>query len=147
MTPDNPTYVAAHARAELPTPGPPKRSKAFDLAAVLVLVIGTILFAFPGTIVGLVMLWISRSWTRWEKVVATALAPAVAVGAGIVVVLTRNATPQPFIEVHDPVLPLAYDVYWSAMPALSIAYALMGCFCWFEPTGGDTSRVWVVSTN
>jgi hypothetical protein len=73
-----------------------------------------------GWIVGLAMMWLSRAWRVWEKVVATVAAPLVTVAAVLMLAGNRVA-PGP-----NPSLLAAYDVTWTAVVLFVIVQFTLG---------------------
>ena len=69
----DPSDIADEARERFGTPSP--RSALMDYAALILLPIGGIVVPVLGWIVGVVLLWSSRTWTRAEKVAGTLLFP------------------------------------------------------------------------
>ena len=73
----DPAFIAAEARAEAPamvqvsTLSP----RWYTILAGLLVAFGGIIVPIAGWIVGLGLVWASRSWLRWEKWVATLVTP------------------------------------------------------------------------
>ena len=62
-----------------PAPGAPARWGGLEIAAVLLLSIGSFVLPVIGPICGLVCAWMSPAWTTREKWIATAIAALVVV--------------------------------------------------------------------
>ncbi|MGV8882794.1 MAG: HAAS signaling domain-containing protein [Rhodoglobus sp.] len=73
----DPAFIAAEARAEVGAATPTAQLEAgwFPVVAAIVVAIGGAVIPVAGWIVGIGMVWASRTWFRWEKWVATLAAP------------------------------------------------------------------------
>lgn len=84
----DPAFIAAEARAEAPAasegPTPTSARRWYTVVAGLLVAFGGIAVPVVGWVVGLVMVWLSPAWHRWEKWCATLATPAV-LAAGLVV--------------------------------------------------------------
>jgi len=70
---DDPSDIAEEARQRF---GVPKaRSRALEIAALILLVIGGIILPVIGWFIGVILLWSSRVWTTGEKLAGTLLFP------------------------------------------------------------------------
>ncbi|PWC07342.1 HAAS signaling domain-containing protein [Mycetocola zhujimingii] len=105
----DPVFIAAEARDAMGTV--PARSvvleapastlsasRGFAITAALLVGIGGFIVPIAGWIVGMVMMWMSSAWRRWEKWVATLAIPGAAILAGIVAAI-GSALGQPNGEV------------------------------------------------
>lgn len=131
----DPEFIAAEARAEAavsPSGGMPDAGPAeprwYPVLAALLVAFGGIVIPVVGWIVGLALVWLSRTWTRGEKWVAT-LTPFVAViAATFIVTLTSlwgigsdESAPidgsvfqaPDSSDFANPLLPTAFDLVWS----------------------------------
>ncbi|HKO74813.1 MAG TPA: hypothetical protein VJU01_05830 [Gaiellaceae bacterium] len=76
----DPADIAAEARG-VPVASPSaqphvaRRSSAFDIAALILLLVGGVVLPIVGWLVGVVLLWISDSWTTNEKLFGTFVIP------------------------------------------------------------------------
>jgi hypothetical protein len=70
----DPADIAAEARAAGSAP-PEKRMGFHEVAAVILLVIGGLLFPLIGWIIGVALLWGSSAWSRRDKLIGTFLFP------------------------------------------------------------------------
>jgi len=101
----DPAFVAASARAELPSIEVPRRDATwYPVVAVLLLAVGGFVVPVVGWIVGLVMLWASRSWRLAHKVVGTLLTFAGPVGLVFMLLPARFVAVAPGPSVN-PLLP------------------------------------------
>jgi len=66
--------VPALIRADAPA-GERRRSSALDVAALILLLVGGVVFPVIGWLIGVVLLWISDSWSTNEKLVGTFVIP------------------------------------------------------------------------
>ena len=74
----DPAFIAAEARESVGPVAPVAASDpggAYEVISSLLVAFGGIVLPVIGWIVGLVMVWISRSWFAWEKWVATLAVP------------------------------------------------------------------------
>lgn len=67
-----------------PRPAPAPRGMAWEIAAVLLMTVGSVLLPALGWLVGLVLMWSSDRWTVREKLLGTFVIPG---GLGLFVVL------------------------------------------------------------
>ena len=95
----DPADIAAEARgpvAETAPGGAPiveRRSRALDVAALILLLIGGVVIPVIGWLVGVVLLWISSAWTARQKLLGTLVVPGgLALPVGILVVATSGST-------------------------------------------------------
>jgi hypothetical protein len=77
----DPAEIAAEARGRF---GVERRGSALDIVALVLLLIGGVIVPGLGWIVGVVLLWISQTWTTKEKVIGTLVVPG---GLGLPVFL------------------------------------------------------------
>ena len=76
----DPADIAAEARGPAPETAPAaapveRRSGALDVAALILLLVGGVVIPVIGWLVGVVLLWISNSWTTNEKLFGTLVVP------------------------------------------------------------------------
>jgi hypothetical protein len=87
-----PEEIVAAARAEegtiAPSAAPARPSIALEIAAVLMLTVGS-LIPVAGWLVGVVLLWTSKQWTRGEKLLGTLVLPG---GVGAMLMLGGAAS-------------------------------------------------------
>ena len=120
---DDPALIAAEARAEMPPPpaapapavAEPVPGRAFSIAAVLVLIIGTFVVPILGPLVGLVWVGMAKAWTRREKIVAW-VRPF---SAGLIVlalsfVASLIGQNQPSVP-NQPTLAFAFVAQWHVV--------------------------------
>jgi uncharacterized membrane protein len=69
----DPTDIAAEA-GERPVPTP-ARGSGWDVVALILLLIGGVIFPVVGWIIGVVILWASATWTTREKLIGTLVVP------------------------------------------------------------------------
>lgn len=107
----DPTFIAAEARAESAPVSPPERLEAgwFPVVAAIVVAVGGAVIPVAGWIVGIGMVWASRTWFRWEKWVATLAAPVTGL---LLSVLARLVwSPQPSgVNNPNPLVPVTHDI-------------------------------------
>ncbi|HET6817338.1 MAG TPA: hypothetical protein VFH66_08970 [Mycobacteriales bacterium] len=72
----DPHAIAQEAGAPpLPMPVPPRTGRGLEIAAVLLISAGSIFVPLLGWLVGVVLLWVSRRFTRADKLIGTLLPP------------------------------------------------------------------------
>ena len=89
----DPAFIAAEARADEPAPVtapaiPAQRG--YVVITTLLIAFGGILIPIIGWGAGIFMMWASRLWTRWEKILATVLPPVVGLVVGLLGFLVRG---------------------------------------------------------
>jgi hypothetical protein len=67
-----PEEIAAEARGRV---GVEPRGSALDIVALVLLLIGGVVLPVVGWVIGVVLLWISETWTTTEKVIGTLIVP------------------------------------------------------------------------
>ena len=75
----DPAFIAAEARAGIADPDAPapvappapSDSRTYVIITSLLVALGGIVVPIIGWLAGLIMMWLSKSWLRWEKWVAT----------------------------------------------------------------------------
>ncbi len=95
----DPAFVAASARAELPQPNTarPEDPAWYSIATVLMITIGGYVIPVLGWLVGIVMLWASKTWTVGQKVVGTLL-PVVGVAVPAAIFLPAYTVSETVID-------------------------------------------------
>ena len=68
----DPAEIAAEARGRY---GVERRGSGLDIVALVLLLIGGIVLPVVGWVIGVVLLWISETWTTTEKVIGTLVVP------------------------------------------------------------------------
>lgn len=120
----DPNFIAAEARAEsAASPGANqntvRRTAWFDVIAALLLMVGGVVIPFVGWLAGVTMVWISRTWTRGEKWIATLVpfAPIaiVAVIHTISALFFTSDGGEPGGDVINPLFPALFDIGWSSI--------------------------------
>lgn len=112
----DPTFIAASARGELPV----RADKPwYTVLTIVLLAVGGFLVPVLGWLVGLVMLWYSRTWTLRDKLVGTLLLPVI---AGLVLAISwfvRAITPAEPVngEIVNPLIPNVFDLTHSSILA------------------------------
>jgi len=95
----DPAEIAAEARGpEQPAEPAPtvvveRRTSGLDIAALALLLVGGLVLPVVGWIVGVVLLWISSTWTIGQKILGTLVVPGgLALPLGLTVLATSSAT-------------------------------------------------------
>ncbi|WP_166873995.1 hypothetical protein [Salinibacterium sp. ZJ450] len=144
----DPAFIAAEARAEAgvadsPVPGTATAtqtaaadsaagsdSRGYALVAALLVALGGVVVPVVGWIVGIAMVWMSRTWTLGEKWVATLTGPlsvVVAAGVAATVSLTRDQVGfTDSVEPGDPIMPTLFDVWLSSALLLVAVNVVVG---------------------
>ncbi|WP_353988203.1 HAAS signaling domain-containing protein [Ruicaihuangia caeni] len=86
--------------------------RGFELAAVLLVAVGGFVVPFFGWVVGIVLVWMSRVWRTWEKLVAT-FGAAGAVLLGIAAAWVQRLADSEMDPGVNPLVPAAFDLWWS----------------------------------
>ncbi len=122
------------------SPVPATRSTGYVVATGTLIAVGAIVVPVVGWIAGVIMLWCSSAWHRWEKIVAT-VAPFAVAG---LIRLASLLAPEPVVveprgsgEFHapgleeysaNPFIPSDYDVFWTSL--LVLVAANLGAGAW-----------------
>ncbi|WP_167041408.1 hypothetical protein [Salinibacterium sp. ZJ454] len=145
----DPAFIAAEARAEAgvadsPVPGTATAtaptaaadsaagsdSRGYALVAALLVALGGVVVPVVGWIVGIAMVWMSRTWTLGEKSVATLTGPlsvVVAAGVAATVSLTRDQVGfTDSVEPGDPIMPTLFDAWLSSALLLVAVNVVVG---------------------
>src|SRR5690554_2260616 len=136
----DPEFIAAEARAEAeagsysPEAGLVEAKAAeprwFSVLAALLVAVGGIVLPFIGWFVGIVLVWMSTSWRRADKWVATLLPLLAVVLASVTIRVvdwagslraapTKQAAPNPLI-------PQAFDLVWSSVSLFFVVNVFVG---------------------
>ncbi len=108
----DPAEIAAEARgpAQPPDPAPTvvveRRSSALDVAALVLLLIGGLVLPLIGWVVGVVLLWISSTWTTGQKLLGTLVVPgglALPLGLGVLATSSASCVEVPLAGAPNPV--------------------------------------------
>lgn len=111
-----------------PTPAGDREQGSFSIIAALLIAFGGIVLPVIGWLAGLAMVWFSRSWRTGEKLIATFLAPAVAVVIVVTVLVVQAINPSPVTPGGgaNPLLPALYDMLWTSVLLLGVANVAAG---------------------
>lgn len=103
--------------------------RGFAVTAALFVMLGGFVVPFIGWIAGMVMLWRSRAWTLRQKWIAT-LVPIGATAAVLLVLalLSSNWSTTDAGLGGSPVIPVVYDLGWTAVVLLLVAFAIAGAW-------------------
>jgi len=95
----DPAEIAAEARGPehagdaAPAPVVERRGSGLDIAALALLLVGGLVLPVVGWIVGVVLLWVSSTWTIGQKILGTLVVPGgLALPLGLTVLATSSAT-------------------------------------------------------
>jgi Predicted membrane protein len=134
----DPAFIAAEARAEAgiaPAPGPgasvPTASgdpRWYTVLASLLVALGGVVIPVLGWVMGLAMVWLSKTWRLWEKWVATLTGP---VGVAVAIVGSRlfvvgTSDPEAGEAVSNPLIALRPDGLLSSIVLLVVLNAVVG---------------------
>ncbi|AMM20190.1 hypothetical protein AX769_08455 [Frondihabitans sp. PAMC 28766] len=120
----DPAFIAAEARAATPeqsgrgaaTPAAPGRAS--SIAAVVILIAGSIVVPFVGAVVGLAWISASRAWTRREKLTAWLVPIVVAILAVVLSLILAS--------VHVSGSHVALLIAYLVFPVEGIVFAVRG---------------------
>ena len=116
----DPAFIAAEAEAASPRPASPRpaarpvpqpdrEGTSYAVTASLLVALGGVIVPVLGWVAGLLMVWMSRQWWRWEKVVASLVVPAVGLMA---VALALSSREPERGETVNPLGPTHFDTWW-----------------------------------
>ncbi|MEO7121907.1 MAG: hypothetical protein ABI400_02085 [Lacisediminihabitans sp.] len=96
----DPVFIAAEARAGVAVPAtpptPPRKDPLwYIVVAGLLVAVGGIVVPILGWIVGIALVWLSKTWRTWEKWVATFLPVVVVALAAVVLIIVYALFAQP----------------------------------------------------
>jgi hypothetical protein len=135
----DPAFIAAEARAGVAAPAEtPTRLRDprwYVVVAGLLVAVGGIVVPIVGWIIGITLVWLSKTWCTWEKWVAT-LTPLVATAVAAVVAAVTYALFVPPEPLHaewagpthptNPVMPPFSDLVWSSILFLALVGVVVG---------------------
>jgi hypothetical protein len=84
----DPEEIAAEARGRVEVE---PRGSALDIVALVLLLIGGVVLPVVGWVIGVVLLWISETWTTTEKVIGTLIVPGGLALPLFLIVVTASA--------------------------------------------------------
>ena len=106
----DPAFVAAEARAaSAPSSTAASSGRGYIIVTGLLIAIGGIILPFLGWVVGLGLMWASKSWLRWEKLVATLTPPVVVALTALLsfAIPVVDPDPNPLVPAHLDVLTIS----------------------------------------
>jgi len=107
----DPQFIAASARGELPASAD---KPWYTVLTIVLLAIGGFIVPVLGWLVGLVMLWYSRTWTLRDKLVGTLVLPVVAaVLLGISALVAQPV--ESAVEQINPLVPSVFSLGHSVL--------------------------------
>lgn len=140
----DPAFIAAEARAGttqvVPVASRTGDPRWYTVLTALLVAVGGIVIPLLGWIVGIAMLWLSKTWRTWEKWVAT-LTPLVATVLAALVVAVADglfAPPAPEAAVN-PLLPPLANLAMASM--LFLALVVVGVWLLRRVLRSDSGRV------
>lgn len=153
----DPEFIAAEARTEAATAAPAgttpqvdthrREPRWYPVLAALLVAFGGVIVPVVGWVVGLALMWMSTTWRRRDKWVAT-LTPFVVFGGFVLVfALTSMASESngpSTSDVGNPLIPGIYSAVWSGVVLVIPVNAVVGIWLlWRAKRGrfsGDPSR-------
>jgi uncharacterized membrane protein len=126
----DPVFVASEASESSPVttarsvPAQGREGKDYAVTASVLVALGGILVPVLGWLAGLVMVWISSQWWRWEKVVAS-LVPIV-VGALAFALIFLPPEENDRGAAVNPLIPAVFDIWWSGALLVMICNLIAG---------------------
>lgn len=110
----DPAFIAAEARAGVEPVPVSTEAGWYPVVTAIVMAIGGAVIPVLGWIVGVGMVWASRTWFRWEKWVATLAAPAAGILlAGLIWAFWAPQAPRE--GAANPLVPVFHDMILSAI--------------------------------
>lgn len=141
----DPAFIAAEAGAEAGTPSmivatpTTGDSRGYTIIAAVLVALGGILVPVLGWIVGIAMVWMSRTWTVSEKWIATLTGPAsVLLAGGLAATVSLSQNQTVYVEAgtpQDPVLPTIFDIWWSSALFLILVNMVVGIWLLWRARG------------
>ncbi len=128
----DPGDIAASAgAAPAPAPAAPPPSARGEIVGLLFLALGGLVIPFAGWIVGLVLLWTSRIWTRGDKLLGTLLIPGGLGSVPWLIILPTRTDSSPLCTVAPgqvapcPEAPPSPDVLLLALLVVAVVGSLL----------------------
>ena len=150
----DPEFIAAEARAETGSPVVERvqsrrnEPRWYPVLAVLVVALGGIVIPVVGWIVGLAMVWFSKSWSRTEKWVATLASPLAVLLATLTAVVASSLSRAGLgfdlpsgSEARNPLIPALWDFGWSGVILFTLVNVVVGVWLLWR-----ANRSWSVTT-
>ncbi|ANJ28385.1 hypothetical protein ATC03_18455 [Agromyces aureus] len=126
----DPVFIAAEAREQAATDEPVYSalgSRAYMIVTVFAIALGGVLLPFVGWVGGIVLMWFSPAWRRWEKWIAT-LAPLMLgfiTAVTIWLLASAGTGTSPNELLGAPVIP-APMLMWNALVVIGVANVGIG---------------------
>ena len=154
----DPAFIAAEARAGIPpvaaasvvpaspvvpAPAAVGEPRWYVVLIALLVAFGGCVVPVLGWIVGIVMMWRSKSWFGWEKWVATLFVPIAVVLAALIMTFAlpgSGGRDQSGAELINPLLPPSADVVWSSIVFAVIGNAAVGAWLLWRGLRPDPGR-------
>lgn len=135
----DPEFIAAEARAEAGAGADggvgsqlvvmsAGEARWVTVLAALMVAFGGIVVPVAGWLLGLSMVWLSKSWSLLDKLIAT-LVPLIVVGVvflGSVMGGGGSSEEFPASETNNPLLPTVYDLSWSSVVLVALVNVVIG---------------------
>lgn len=146
----DPAFIAAEALTEADVPAlAPSEPRWFPVVAALLVAVGGIVIPFVGWLVGIAMVWMSKSWRSSEKWIAT-LTPFAAIAAmaliSLVVEWTKLGEASAGQEGPNPLVPAMYDVVWSSVVLALLVNVVVGLWLLVRSRRGWEGKVFAAAT-
>lgn len=145
----DPEFIAAEARAEAASsvetrspvgstlPGSPSSLDGstgafqrepgwYPVLSALLVAFGGIVIPLVGWVVGLAMVWFSKTWTRAEKTIATLTVPLVILAIALIAFLGRWFGSGGEAGSPNPLFPAAYDFTFSGILLIGLVNVVVG---------------------
>ena len=137
----DPAFIATEARGGVTsgadtTPRSVTTTKWYAAVTGLVIAVGGIIVPVAGWAAGIVMLWLSPTWRRWQKWVATLSPVAIIIGA-VLISVTAQLGGASVSQVNpsqvNPVIPIGPMPWWNTIVVALVANIAIGA--WLLITG------------
>lgn len=123
----DPVFIASEASNASPAgyvPAKAREGAGYVIIASLLVALGGIVVPVLGWLAGLIMVWISDQWWRWEKTIAS-LVP-ITIGA-LAFTLALLLSPDPSQgDGVNPLIPTVFEVWWLGYLLVTICNVIAG---------------------
>ena len=106
----------------------------YTVVSSLLVMLGGAIVPVLGAIAGLTLVWFSKTWSRKDKWIATAIpvgiivVTAIVVGASVFWPIGSTASAALDSDVPNPLLPTGFDVLMTGLVAVILAQFCVGVF-------------------
>ena len=151
----DPVFIAAEARAGttqiVPAVSRTGDPRWYTVLTALLVALGGIVIPFLGWIVGIAMVWLSKTWRTREKWVATLTAPLAMAAAMLVSVLidrasidsrpTNSLDGSTIVNPIPSLIPNVFDTWWSSVLMAVVINVIVGIWLLWRALRSDSERL------